>query len=150
MTKEIFWTKEFRFRYANQFVEAYEKATTYFTEFAFDLCSLQIKPGDHSIAFAENLWIKGQYLVIFRWSFDQLNRAYSQLRMSRILFAAKQLFAGHVVSSRPMKTKEKIHRRMIIIMISSYGFVSTVFIRLQSPFRESNPQIVNTTLPHIF
>ena len=37
-------------------------------------------------------------------------RAKFQLRMSRILFAAKhsrQLFAGHVVSSRPMKKMEK-------------------------------------------
>ena len=41
--------------------------------------------------------------------------------MSRILFAANHLFVasyfvGHVVGSRPMKRKEKIHR-MIIIMI---------------------------------
>ena len=51
--------------------------------------------------------------------------AWFQLRMSRILFAAKtdldgimheqtiicrQLFAGHVVGSQPMKIGEKIHR----------------------------------------
>ena len=54
-------------------------------------------------------------------------KAWLLLRMSRILLAAKtdvdstrtihcrQLFAGHVVSSRPIKRKEKIHR-----MISSY------------------------------
>ena len=35
-------------------------------------------------------------------------RARFQLRMSRILFAAKHLFAGHVVGSRPMKRKERI------------------------------------------
>ena len=54
-------------------------------------------------------------------------RAWLLLRISRILLAAKtdvdgtttiscrQLFAGHVVISRPIKWKEKIHR-----MISSY------------------------------
>ena len=35
------------------------------------------------------------------------HRAWFQLRMSRILFAARQLFSGHVVGSRPMKWKEK-------------------------------------------
>ena len=67
-------------------------------------------------------------------SFDQLNmsnnslppihhnhtRAEFRLRMSRILLAAKtlicrQLFAGHVVSSRLMKKKEKIHRIIICV-----------------------------------
>ena len=29
----------------------------------------------------------------------------------------RQLFAGHVVGSRPMKRKEKIHRMMIFIVV---------------------------------
>ena len=46
-------------------------------------------------------------------------RAQFLLRMSRILFSAalicRQLFAGHVVSSRSMKRKEKIHWMIISI-----------------------------------
>ena len=54
-----------------------------------------------------------------------------QLRMSKKLFAAKthldgttheqtiicrQLFTGHLVGSRPVKRKEKMHRMMILIL----------------------------------
>ena len=37
----------------------------------------------------------------------------------------RQLFAGHVVSSRPMKRKEKIHR--IILIIISTGINKLLF-----------------------
>ena len=43
-------------------------------------------------------------------------RACFQLRMSRMLFAAKHLSAGHVVGSWPLKRKGKIHRKIIIII----------------------------------
>ena len=49
-------------------------------------------------------------------------RAWFPLRMSRILFAqtifSRQLFASHVVGSRPMKSRKQMHR---MIMWDIYG-----------------------------
>ena len=60
-----------------------------------------------------------------------LSRTWFQLRMSRTLLSldvtsheqtmiCRQLFAGHVVGSRPMERKEKMHR-----MIMSYNGINT-------------------------
>ena len=49
--------------------------------------------------------------------------AWSHLRMSRILFAARhtmrmnmQLFAGHVLGSRPIKRRKNVHRMIIVVI----------------------------------
>ena len=64
---------------------------------------------------------------------ERVERAWLLLRMSRILFAAKtdldgitheqtticrQLFAGHVAGSQPMKMGEKNHRMIIKIIVT--------------------------------
>ena len=64
---------------------------------------------------------------------EHKERAWLLLRMSRILFAAKtnldgitheqttigrQLFAGHVAGSQPMKMGGKNHRMIIIIIVT--------------------------------
>ena len=67
-------------------------------------------------------------------------KALFHLRMSKIVFAAKklakkrvkeiahehtiickQLFAGHVVGSRPMKRKKHLHRMIILVILNMRG-----------------------------
>ena len=50
----------------------------------------------------------------------------------------KQLFAGHVVGSRPMKRKEKIHRMITLVKI--------FFSRIVSKLCKNTFELVSTVL----
>ena len=97
------------------------------------------------------------FIIIFSDSFREAiyyfhTRAWFQLRMRRILFAAKisktqldsiahkhtiiyrQLFAGHVDSSRPMKRKKKMHRMIRSFSNDDVDSSENVTIKMNSPF----------------